>query len=242
MYNGIGLKTVRGTATSGYVQRNLGANQTFEGRAQRRQRLAYEENESKARFDRTNIATRKVDPKIVEHEKKRAIEVKCMELRVKLEENNASLQDIDKQVTQLRNELKSADSLSSRSATNEYTRNDTTYNRTLAKQRENERLDAPLPNTHRIRDRNHDQHHKSDRRSRDHNSNSDRGSYDNQYNRYNSRQRETVPYSSTAEFEAYRETHAPQFAEFPNDFDYRIALKDGELQGRRHDKRAVQKY
>lgn len=120
MYNGIGLKTARGTATSGYVQRNLAANQSYEGRAERRKRLLQEETESKARFQRTNIATRKVDPKIAEHEKKRAVEVRCMELRLQLEKDSLDKKKIDQQVSALRDRL-----------TNHSQRSDKPYTRPL---------------------------------------------------------------------------------------------------------------
>ena len=72
MYNGIGLATSRGTATSGYVQRNLAfvrpktKRETFE-----QQRAAQAAQAPEVR--RPNAA-------IIEHERRRKVETKVFEL------------------------------------------------------------------------------------------------------------------------------------------------------------------
>ena len=67
-YNGIGLKSARGSATSGYVQRNLGhilhARPSFE-----------EQKQEYAKVDQQ----REPNAEIIEHDRKRAVEVKVAE-------------------------------------------------------------------------------------------------------------------------------------------------------------------
>ena len=73
MSSNVGLSTPRGSGTSGYVQRNLSY-------LKPRDRVApYPEDIPKHR-------QRKPDPDILEHERKRKIEVKAFELRDQLED------------------------------------------------------------------------------------------------------------------------------------------------------------
>lgn len=84
-YNGIGLPTPRGTGTSGHIQKNVSSlNNSFsrQGVYERRQELAHKDDRRKATFDARNLATRKIDAGILEHEHKRKIEAKCVELRL----------------------------------------------------------------------------------------------------------------------------------------------------------------
>lgn len=75
MYNGIGLATPRGSGTNGYVQRNLA--------------LSYK-TKDKGNFKAPNeIATpslKKPNTDIIEHDRKRKIEVKCLEFQSMLED------------------------------------------------------------------------------------------------------------------------------------------------------------
>jgi serine/arginine repetitive matrix protein 2 len=72
MYNGIGLSTSRGTATSGYVQRNLAfvrpktKRETFEQQRAAQAALAPE--------------VRRPNAAIIEHERRRKVETKVFEL------------------------------------------------------------------------------------------------------------------------------------------------------------------
>lgn len=80
MYNGIGLPTPRGSGTSGYVQRNLS-----HVREKPQERKAYDFDSSDAsRFEAT--LTKKPNKEILEHERKRNIEVKCIEMQDLMEE------------------------------------------------------------------------------------------------------------------------------------------------------------
>ena len=78
MYNNIGLTTPRGSGTNGYVTRNLSfiANQ--------KERVSYKQDVDLAKFEQT--MTKKPNKEILEHERKRQIEVECTKLQDTLEE------------------------------------------------------------------------------------------------------------------------------------------------------------
>jgi len=95
MYNGIGLTTPRGSGTNGYVQRNLAVlrnHQTAAERAADYEKLAPPKH-------------REPDEAILEHERLRKVEVKCLELQVKLEDDEIDEADIELQVEALRKKL-----------------------------------------------------------------------------------------------------------------------------------------
>ncbi|CAF5160481.1 unnamed protein product, partial [Rotaria magnacalcarata] len=73
MYNGIGITTPRGTGTNGYVQRNLSFVPT------KRDRVEYVKDADMKKLE--TLIEKKGNAEILEHEKKRKIEVKCMEMR-----------------------------------------------------------------------------------------------------------------------------------------------------------------
>lgn len=77
MYNGIGLATPRGSGTNGYVVKNLST-------VTRRSRPDTYTAEIQDQSDL--LPYRKPDEAILLHEKKRQIEVQCMELQIKLED------------------------------------------------------------------------------------------------------------------------------------------------------------
>lgn len=78
MYNGIGLITPRGSGTNGFVQRN------FATIRNRKERVEYKTDADLARLDRS--LNKQPNREILEHQWKRAIELKCVELQDKLEE------------------------------------------------------------------------------------------------------------------------------------------------------------
>ncbi|KAH9938458.1 uncharacterized protein B0H18DRAFT_15978 [Fomitopsis serialis] len=75
MYNGIGLTTPRGSGTNGYVVRNLSTLRVHQTAADRA-----------SAWDIAPPKHREPDAAILEHEKKRKVEVKCLELQLELEE------------------------------------------------------------------------------------------------------------------------------------------------------------
>ena len=77
MYNGIGLVTARGSGTNGHVQRN------FAFVRQSKKDINYRTEEDIAKLDAST--NRQPNLEILDHERKRKIEVKCAELEDVLE-------------------------------------------------------------------------------------------------------------------------------------------------------------
>jgi len=98
MYNNIGLKTVRGSGTNGYIQTNLAKLPANWNRFRGRRRGEHPEAKKNRIF--------KPDPKLIEHNTKRAIEVKVFEFRSKLEDQDFGDDDIEDKVESYRNVLK----------------------------------------------------------------------------------------------------------------------------------------
>ncbi|KAJ2016206.1 RNA-splicing factor [Coemansia sp. RSA 2337] len=97
MYNGIGLNTPRGSGTSGHVVRNMSALKP--GQADR--------GRQSQQYSRDHITNAKpVDKGIIEHERRRQVEVKCLELQDELE-TQGTLDDteIEERVDKLRSQL-----------------------------------------------------------------------------------------------------------------------------------------
>lgn len=85
-YNGIGLKTARGSGTSGHVQTNL-ANRDA---PVKKRKVAVE-------IDRSGF-----DDEIKDHDRRRSIAVQCMELRDKLEDEEVNEEEIERKVSELK--------------------------------------------------------------------------------------------------------------------------------------------
>ncbi|KIV98940.1 uncharacterized protein PV09_09326 [Verruconis gallopava] len=93
MSSNVGLSTPRGSGTSGYVQRNLS-------------NLKPRDQADPYNLDDRKHRQRKPDPEILEHERRRKIEVEVFELRDKLEEEGELDEDeIDDRCNALRQRL-----------------------------------------------------------------------------------------------------------------------------------------
>lgn len=84
MYNGIGLQTPRGSGTNGHVQRNWAL-----VRSHNKDKLNYRTEEELAKLDAAT--NRQPNKEILDHERKRKIELKCVELEEILEEKGCVL-------------------------------------------------------------------------------------------------------------------------------------------------------
>src|SRR5437764_441481 len=73
MYNGIGLPTPRGSGTNGFVQRNLSA-----------LRVTNKQLEPEELPMKPATVHREPNQDILNHEKKRQVEVKCVKLQIQL--------------------------------------------------------------------------------------------------------------------------------------------------------------
>ncbi|KAF3990178.1 hypothetical protein FT663_02189 [Candidozyma haemuli var. vulneris] len=102
-YNGIGLQTPRGSGTSGYVQKNL-ADKKYQGYRKKREREQEDEERREARAKQIR-SRRSAGGEIKEHDRKRRIELKCAELRDKLEDEDEEDDVIEKKVAELREKL-----------------------------------------------------------------------------------------------------------------------------------------
>ena len=78
MYNGIGLNTPRGSGTNGFVQRN------FAQVRHRREKVEYKTEADLEKLERE--LHKKPNRDILEHEWKRKIELECLTMQEKLEE------------------------------------------------------------------------------------------------------------------------------------------------------------
>ncbi|KAI9262928.1 cwf21 domain-containing protein [Helicostylum pulchrum] len=94
MYNGIGLHTPRGSGTNGYVVRNL----SFV-------RPPPTDRDRNTNDFRNGPNMKKANSAILEHDRKRKVEVKCMELSIKLEDEGLSEDVIEERVQELRTSL-----------------------------------------------------------------------------------------------------------------------------------------
>ena len=109
-YNGIGLKSAKGSATSGHVQKNLGEaklsqKQETQGRLYYGRKLRDERNQKVEKC--IKAASVSIDKDISDHQQKREFEVKIQKYRDQLEDENSDLDDdeIDKRVEAYRIKL-----------------------------------------------------------------------------------------------------------------------------------------
>ncbi|KAK4123229.1 cwf21-domain-containing protein [Parathielavia appendiculata] len=97
MSDNVGLATPRGSGTSGYVQRNLAHMKPRDMAA------PYLPRNSDA--DSMRHKPRQPDQGLLEHDRKREVEVKVFELRDKLEEEGVEEEEIESQCDELRKKL-----------------------------------------------------------------------------------------------------------------------------------------
>jgi serine/arginine repetitive matrix protein 2 len=102
MYNGIGLETARGSGTNGYVQRNMAFVRP------RKDKVSYKTEEEIAKSEA--LLNREPNLEILEHERKRKIELKCMELQELMEDQGYDQDAIEQKVDAFRQKLIEKDS------------------------------------------------------------------------------------------------------------------------------------
>ena len=95
-YGGVGLRSVRGSGTNGYVQKSRAFVRPGRGARDRNQRPD---------FDRPPPKQRKPNAKILEHQRKRAIEVKLMDMRDAMEDRGLDEATIESRIQQSRERL-----------------------------------------------------------------------------------------------------------------------------------------
>ncbi|CAI9741591.1 Hypothetical predicted protein [Octopus vulgaris] len=97
MYNGIGLTTPRGSGTNGYVTRNLSFIRKH------KDRIDYKSEEEIRKLE--NSLIKAPNKEILDHERKRKIELKCMEMRELMEEQGYADDAIERKVAAFRKVL-----------------------------------------------------------------------------------------------------------------------------------------
>ncbi|CAB4406301.1 unnamed protein product [Rhizophagus irregularis] len=129
MYGNVGLSTPRGSGTNGYVVRNL----SFI----RPRKDIQIESLDEAKANSSALANRKPNQEILDHEKKRQVELKCISLQQKLEEAGRSEKEIEEEIDAFRQSmLKSIDIVKDNKNIQEYQ----THHLSQAKLSENEKM------------------------------------------------------------------------------------------------------
>lgn len=105
MYNGIGLQTARGSGTNGFVQRNL----SFVRR--HKDKVDYKSEEELKKLD--SLLTKAPNQEILQHARKRKVELKCMEMHELMQDQGYSAEEIEKKVSTFRNMLLAKEGVSS---------------------------------------------------------------------------------------------------------------------------------
>jgi serine/arginine repetitive matrix protein 2 len=97
MYNGIGLETARGSGTNGYVQRNLAFIKHHKDKT---------DYKSEAELNKLDARLNKgPNEEILLHERKRKVELKCLEMQELMAETGYNQEEIDKKVAAYREKL-----------------------------------------------------------------------------------------------------------------------------------------
>lgn len=104
MYNGIGLQTARGSGTNGYVQRNLAFVKN------KKERVDYKTEEELNKLDQG--LNKQPNQDILDHERKRKVELKCMEMQELMEEQGYSEKDVADKVNMFRKMLMAKEGVS----------------------------------------------------------------------------------------------------------------------------------
>ena len=106
-YNGIGLQSVRGSATSGHIQKNIANKISKPGHYESRKpkSLMSKRADEAKQSQNKREAYKQIKSELTKHEQLRRIEVKCMDLQDELEEQGVEPDEIKARVDELRKKL-----------------------------------------------------------------------------------------------------------------------------------------
>ena len=104
MYNGIGLATVRGSGTNGYVSRNL-AHVSATRSAQLKAGVKDSGAGGLHNMERAGDRPKRANPEILLHNRKREVEAKCLRLQEGLEGQGVPDDEVERRVGELRSQL-----------------------------------------------------------------------------------------------------------------------------------------
>lgn len=137
MYNGIGLASVRGSGTNGYVQKNM-------AHVSRRRTAERKGVDKSHQTDSMLKDTHKADHAIMDHNRKRQVEAKVFALRDQLEEAGVTEDEIEAKTSELRDRLMAKLPLSGMSGSGAGGRAGETHADAAAKEAENTALKSAL--------------------------------------------------------------------------------------------------
>ncbi|KAL6449582.1 CWC21 Pre-mRNA-splicing factor CWC21 [Candida maltosa Xu316] len=104
-YNGIGLQSVRGSATSGHVQKSLSSKVSKPGQHESR-KAQIKQSSRQQQLEKVEKNRELAKKELLnDREKLRKIEVKCMDLRDDLEDQGLDDDEVEKKVKELRDKL-----------------------------------------------------------------------------------------------------------------------------------------
>ena len=101
MYNGIGLTSVRGSGTNGYVQKNM----AHVSRARTARAKSVDKPLDGPGGSNPLRAPHRANSDILEHNRKRNVELQCLQLQEKLESQNLPDDVVERRVSELRESL-----------------------------------------------------------------------------------------------------------------------------------------
>ncbi|KAL1405761.1 Serine/arginine repetitive matrix protein 2 [Vanrija albida] len=118
-YNNVGLSTARGSGTNGYIVRNTGSVKVRDG-PPNGGFAGYQRYDDYLNDIAKPMVHRAPDAGILEHERKRQVEIKCLELRDEMEDAGADEGDIEDAVSALREKLSHETIVPARRATDSH--------------------------------------------------------------------------------------------------------------------------
>ena len=102
MYNGIGLRTARGSGTNGYVQKSL-------AHVRKDRNLTYfaaqEQEKKRAEQQKGTRLLKKADPSLLEHERKRQVLVRVLEFEAQLKKEGRDEEEVKKRLADYQKDL-----------------------------------------------------------------------------------------------------------------------------------------
>ncbi|XP_054168007.1 SRRM2 protein homolog rsr-2-like [Oppia nitens] len=138
MYNGIGLNSARGSGTNGYVQKNLSFVKAVKDKFQ------YKSEDDFKRLERELCKVPNKD--ILEHQNKRQIELKCLQMQDNMEMQGFSPEEIETKVREFRETLMKQ---------KDRQKEDSSKRRDLVRDWFREESDKNVKETHKLAEMNH---------------------------------------------------------------------------------------
>ncbi|XP_071945165.1 uncharacterized protein [Antedon mediterranea] len=132
MYNGIGLTTARGSGTNGFVTRNFAVVRNH------KDKVNYKTEDELKQMDA--LMNRKGNIEILNHEKKRKVELKCVEMKEIMQEQGCTEEEIEQKVNAFRKLLIAKEGVTENDDSNNRSQIMETHQLAEAKEKQNAKL------------------------------------------------------------------------------------------------------